>query len=75
MYTSVSTILTWIAAHPTVYDDCQLIMEYSPYENYLDYVNTLENGVRLSSTQGGGYGRIVDATLFDPTLPNNQLSN
>jgi hypothetical protein len=75
MYTSVSTILTWIAAHPTSYNDCQLIMEYSPYENYLDFVNSLQNGVRLSSTQGGGFGRIVDATLFDPSLPNNQLNN
>jgi hypothetical protein len=75
MYTSVSTILEWIAAHPTAYTDCSLIMEYSPYENYLDYVNSQSNGVRLSSTQGGGFGRIVDATLFDPTLPDNQLNN
>jgi hypothetical protein len=75
MYTSVSTILAWIAAHPTSYNDCQLIMEYSPYENYLDYVNSLENGIRLSSTQGGGFGRIVDGTLFDPSLPNSQLDN
>ena len=75
MYTSVSTILQWIAAHPTAYATCQIIMEYSPYENYLDYVNSLANGVRLSSTQGGGFGRIVDGTLFDPTLPNNTLSN
>jgi len=75
MYTSVSTILEWIAAHPTAYNTCQLIMEYSPYENYLDYVNSLENGIRLASTQGGGYGRIVDGTLFDPSLPNNAVSN
>ena len=75
MYTSVSTVLQWIAAHPTAYSTCQIIMEYSPYENYLDYVNSLANGVRLSSTQGGGFGRIVDGTLFDPTLPNNTLSN
>ena len=75
MYTSVSTILQWIAAHPTSYTDCNLILEYSPYENYLDYVNSQSNGVRLSSTQGGGFGRIVDGTLFDPNLPNHVLSN
>jgi hypothetical protein len=75
MYTSVSTVLQWIAAHPTAYSTCQLVMQYSPYENYLDYVNSLANGVRLSSTQGGGYGRIVDGTLFDPTLPNNTPEN
>ena len=75
MYTSVSEILQWIAAHPSAYAECNLIMEYSPFENYLDYVNSQSNGVRLSSTQGGGYGRIVDATLFDPNLPGNILSN
>jgi hypothetical protein len=71
MYTSVSSILDWLAAHPTAYDDCQLILQYSPYANYLDYVNSLANGVRLGVTQGGGYGRIVDGTLFDPSLPNH----
>jgi hypothetical protein len=71
MYTSVSSILDWLAAHPGAYDACQLILQYSPYGNYLDYVNSLLNGVRLGVTQGGGYGRIVDGTLFDPTLPNH----
>jgi hypothetical protein len=71
MYTSVSSILDWLTAHPGAYDACQLILQYSPYANYLDYVNSLLNGVRLGVTQGGGYGRIVDGTLFDPTLPNH----
>jgi hypothetical protein len=75
MYTSINTILQWISAHPNTYTDCNLIMEYSPYENYLDWINSQSNGVRLESTQGGGYGRIVGATLFDPNLPNNILSN
>src|SRR5580698_2750046 len=74
MYTSISTILQWIAAHPTSYTECNLIMEYSNYENYLDWINSQSNGVRLESTQGGGFGRIVGATLFDPNLPNNLLS-
>jgi hypothetical protein len=71
MYTSVETLLDWIASHPNAYDDCQIIIHYSPYENYADYINSLQNGVRLSVTQGGGYGRIVDATLYDPTLPGH----
>jgi len=71
MYTSVSSLLDWLTAHPAAYDGCQLILRYSPYENYLDYVTSLSNGVRLGVTQGGGYGRIVDVTLFDPTLPNH----
>jgi hypothetical protein len=71
MYTAVADILDWLAAHPTAYNDCQIIIKYSPYGNYADYISSLRNGVRLGVTQGGGYGRIVDGTLFDPTLPNN----
>jgi hypothetical protein len=71
MYTSVNSVLSWFAAHPNAYNDCQIIIRYSPYGNYADYITSLQNGVRLSVTQGGGYGRIVDGTLFDPTLPQN----
>lgn len=71
MYTSVSSVLEWITAHPGSYDACHLILQYSPYENYLDYVTSLSSGVRLGVTQGGGFGRIVDGTLFDPSLPNH----
>ncbi len=71
MYTSVASILDWIAAHPTSYADCNLIVRYSPYENYVDFITSLSSGVRLGVTQGGGYGRIVDGTLFDPSLPDN----
>jgi hypothetical protein len=71
MYTSVALILDWLASHPTAYNDCQIIIHYSPYENYADFITSLLNGVRLGVTQGGGYGRIVDATLFDPTLPGH----
>jgi hypothetical protein len=71
MYTSVQSILDWFAAHPNAYNACQIITRYSPYGNYADYITSLQNGVRLSVTQGGGFGRIVDGTLFDPTLPQN----
>jgi hypothetical protein len=66
MYSSVSTILNWFARHPGAYDACQMITRYSPYDNYADFITSLANGVRLSVTQGGGYGRIVDVTLFTP---------
>jgi hypothetical protein len=71
MYTSVSTLLDWLAAHPNAYTACGIIIRYSPYGNYADYISSIQNGVRLSVTQGGGFGRIVDGTLFDPTLPQN----
>lgn len=71
MYSSVSTILDWFAAHPTAYNDCQIIIRYSPYGNYADFITSLSGGVRLGVTQGGGFGRIVDGTLFDPSLPGH----
>jgi hypothetical protein len=71
MYKSVKLILDWFVAHPAAYNDCQIIVHYSPFENYVDYITSLVNGVRLGVTQGGGYGRIVDVTLFDPTLPGH----
>jgi hypothetical protein len=66
MYTSVQTMTDWIDAHPKAKDDCQIIIRYSPFNNYPDFITSLTNGVKLSVTQGSGFGRIVDATLFVP---------
>jgi len=68
MYTSVGTILDWIDAHPGSQDACGLIVRYSPFNNYPDFVSSLTNGVRVSVSQGAGFGRVVDVTLFDPAL-------
>ena len=66
MYTPVADILDWFAHHPGAYARCGIIIRYSPYGNYADYITSLTNGVRLGITQGGGFGRVVDATLFVP---------
>lgn len=66
MYTPVAEILDWLVAHPSQFDACGIIIRYSPYNNYVDYITTLTNGVRLGITQGGGFGRVVDVTLFVP---------
>ncbi len=66
MYTPVAVILDWFAAHPGAYQACGIIIRYSPYGNYADYITSLTNGVRLGITQGGGFGRVVDVTLFTP---------
>jgi hypothetical protein len=66
MYTTVASILQWLGQHPGAYDNCQMVVRYSPYGNYADYITSLTNGVRLNITQGGGYGRVVDVTLFVP---------
>ena len=66
MYSSVKSILDWFAAHPGTYQACGMIIRYSPYGNYADYITSTTNGVRLNITQGGGFGRVVDVTLFVP---------
>jgi len=66
MYTPVAEVLDWFSSHPGAYQSCQIIIRYSPYGNYADYITSLTNGVRLGITQGGGYGRVVDVTLFTP---------
>lgn len=66
MYTPVAHVLDWINAHPNAVNDCGMIIRYSPYNNFPDYITSLTNGVRLGITQGGGFGRVVDVTLFAP---------
>jgi len=68
MYTSVGTILDWIDAHPGSQDACGLIVRYSPFNNYPDFISSLTNGVRAAISQGAGFGRVVDVVLFDPAL-------
>jgi len=66
MYTTAANVLDWINGHPNAVNDCGLIVRYSPYNNFPDYISSLTNGVRLGITQGGGFGRVVDVTLFAP---------
>ncbi len=63
MYGSVQAIIEWIDAHPGVYDACGLLIRYSPYDNFPDFILSTVNGVRIGVSQGGGYGRVNDATL------------
>ena len=66
MYGSVQSLLDWIDGHPGVYDACGLLVRYSPYNNFPDYIISRTNGVIVGVTPGGGYGRVNDATLFTP---------
>jgi hypothetical protein len=66
MYTPAANVLDWINKHPNTVDDCGLIVRYSPYNNFPDYITSLTNGIRLGITQGGGFGRVVDLTMFAP---------
>ncbi len=66
MYSSVKGLLEWFDNHPGSYDSCGIIIRYSPFGNFVDYITSLQNGVRLGITQGGGFGRVNDVVLFVP---------
>jgi hypothetical protein len=68
MYTPAADILAYFNRHPQAVNACGMIFQYSTYGNYLDYIFSQTNGVRLSINPGQGAGRVVDVTLFDPTL-------
>jgi hypothetical protein len=68
MYDSGGQVLVWLAQHPGLQDTCNVIIQYSEYNNYLNYIASLSAGVALGISQGSGYGRIVDAWVFDPAI-------
>jgi hypothetical protein len=67
MYTSAGTVLNWFSAHPGASSSCGMVFRYSPIGNYLDFITSQTNGVRLGINPGAGGGRVVDVVLFDPT--------
>ena len=71
MYDDVANILNWLNAHPNAYfgsqsTECNMIVRWSPYDNYVDLIETTSNGVRIDTTQGGGFGRVVGAQVYFP---------
>ena len=68
MYTPAANILDFFKRNPDAVTSCGMIFQYGPYGNYLDYVTSQSNGIRLGINPGQGAGRVVDVTIFDPTL-------
>jgi hypothetical protein len=76
MYEPATTILDWISNHPGVplngvpsaSDNCNIVVRYSAFNNYPDFITSLSNGVKININPGQGLGRVVDATLFDPIV-------
>ncbi len=66
MYSSAETIVTWLSTHPNAQNACGIIVRYSVYDNYPDYITSISGGVRLNIEQGAGFGRVVDAITFAP---------
>ncbi len=80
-YDSTLNILDWLTAHPgnpfnaaagspSAQTSCGIIVSYSPFDNYPDSIWSLTNGVGLNTNHGQGFGRIVDAMLFNPAFEN-----
>jgi hypothetical protein len=69
MYTPTQAVLNWLNSVPSSYADCGIVVRWSPYDNYVNLIESTAYGVRLQVTQGGGLGRIVGATLYVPNLP------
>jgi hypothetical protein len=68
MYTTTDYMLDWMIQHQTAVDECELIVRYSPFGNYPDYIASLLNGVMVGINQGGGKGRVIDAQMWIPGL-------
>jgi hypothetical protein len=68
MYTPAANVLAFFQNHPQAVTACGMIFQYSQYGNYLDYVTSQTNGIRMGINPGQGAGRVVDVTVFDSTL-------
>jgi hypothetical protein len=68
MYDTGGRVLDWLAAHPGTQDSCNIIVQYSQYDNYLDVIASLSAGVVVYINQGSGYGRVVGVQVFDPLI-------
>lgn len=68
MYEPAGTILNWLAAHPKAETDCQIIIQYSIYGNYADYIESNQYGIRLALNASYGGAVVTGATVFDPNV-------
>ncbi len=66
MYSPTEQILDWLIQHPNATQECGMIIRYSPFGNYPDYITSTVNGITVGITQGSGKGRVVDVILFPP---------
>ncbi len=68
MYDSMALVLDWIQTHPSSQDNCGLIIQYSPFNNYPDYIASLPQGMLLKVNSGSGFGRIGHVEVYVPGL-------
>ena len=68
MYEPATTILNWIAAHPAARADCAIVVVYSIYGNYADYIESNQYGVRVGLNASYGSSVVTDLTVFDTNI-------
>jgi hypothetical protein len=68
MYSSMGEIIDWVQSHPGAYDNCNIIVRYSPYNNYPRFISSVANGIILQGNSGSGFGRVHYVQLFTPGL-------
>jgi hypothetical protein len=68
MYTTTDYLLDWLIEHPKANDECEMVIRYSPFGNYPDFISSLKYGVMVGINQGGGKGRVIDAQFWIPGL-------
>ena len=68
MFTPTLDVLDWLYSHPNSLQTCQIIVRWTKYSNYVEFISSLVNGTRVHATQGGGWGRVNQVELWDPTL-------
>ena len=45
-----------------------MVVRFSPFGNYPDFISSLKYGVMVGINQGGGKGRVIDAQFWIPGL-------
>jgi hypothetical protein len=68
MYDSAQSMLDWFTGHPGTIDACDIVVRYSPFNNYLDKIFARKYGVSVDISKSFGAGRVDDAMLWDPAL-------
>jgi hypothetical protein len=83
-YDSANVIVDWLAAHqggwdpsiggfqPSAQSACNIIIRYSPYNNYIDFITSKAYGVKLDIALGAGLGRVVNVVLYDSSITEAQ---
>jgi hypothetical protein len=68
MYEPATTILNWIAAHPSARADCGIVVQYSIYGNYANIIESNQYGVQVGLNASYGSAVVTDLTIFDTNI-------